>query len=184
VQRQQRYASLLALFLVALFEKYGNDYVMRALEFGLRNWIWKFWFLVALSILCRPLTMILLSCESCDYELSFFLFLFLCVMSFVLFTFVFIFCVAIWLVIMVDEYEPMGSGSGSGSTPTSKSVDPARAHGQVFPSIQARGTIPFVCTYCQKHLAEDGMTRLKEHLAGVKGNVAACKHFLKKSNGK
>jgi len=64
------------------------------------------------------------------------------------------------------------SGSGSRSTPTSKSDDPAWAHGQVV--LEKRNNT--ICVYCQKYLAEGGITRLKEHLAGIKGNVAACKH--------
>jgi len=74
-------------------------------------------------------------------------------------------CVLLWLVIMADE--PMGSGS----TPTFKSGDRAWAHGQVVPG-KKNNTI---YVYCQKHLAGGGITRLKEHLAGIKGNVAACK---------
>jgi len=68
---------------------------------------------------------------------------------------------------MADE--PMGSGSGS--TPTSKSDDPAWAHGQVV--LRKRNNT--ICVYCQKHLAGGEITQLKEHLAEIKGNVAACK---------
>ena len=83
-------------------------------------------------------------------------------------SFSFSMCVLLWLAVMADE--PMGSGSGS--TPTSKSDDPAWAHGQVV--LEKRNNT--ICVYCQKYLAEGGITRLKEHLAGIKGNVAACKY--------
>jgi len=66
---------------------------------------------------------------------------------------------------MADE--PMGSGS----TPTSKFDDPPWAHGQIIPG-KRNNTI---CVYCQKHLVGGGITRLKEHLAGIKGNAAAYK---------
>ena len=65
----------------------------------------------------------------------------------------------------------MGQALGSGFTPTSKSDDPTWVHCQVVPA-KRNNTI---CVYFQKHLARGGITRLKEHLAGIKGNVAACK---------
>ncbi|XP_076956484.1 uncharacterized protein LOC143631685 isoform X2 [Bidens hawaiensis] len=32
----------------------------------------------------------------------------------------------------------------------------------------------FVCTFCQKELRGGGISRMKQHLAGIKGNVASC----------
>lgn len=32
----------------------------------------------------------------------------------------------------------------------------------------------FVCTFCQKGFRGGGINRMKQHLAGVKGNVASC----------
>ncbi|KAI8528485.1 hypothetical protein RHMOL_Rhmol12G0151700 [Rhododendron molle] len=33
-----------------------------------------------------------------------------------------------------------------------------------------------ICLFCNKHLKGGGITRLKQHLAGVKGEVEACKN--------
>ncbi|KAJ8775002.1 hypothetical protein K2173_020006 [Erythroxylum novogranatense] len=49
--------------------------------------------------------------------------------------------------------------------------DPAWAHAGVVPG-QKNHTI---CLFCNKHLKGGGITRLKRHLAGVKGDVEACK---------
>lgn len=56
------------------------------------------------------------------------------------------------------------------SAPT-RSDDPAWAHGQVVPGVKAAS----ICIYCNKRINGGGVTRLKYHLAGIKGEVEACK---------
>ncbi|KAJ8754507.1 hypothetical protein K2173_005668 [Erythroxylum novogranatense] len=64
---------------------------------------------------------------------------------------------------------------GSSNTPNQPSSgrynDPAWAHAGVVPD-QKNHTI---CLFCNKHLKGGGITRLKRHLVGVKGDVEACK---------
>uniref|UniRef100_A0A6N2KJG0 BED-type domain-containing protein n=1 Tax=Salix viminalis TaxID=40686 RepID=A0A6N2KJG0_SALVM len=69
----------------------------------------------------------------------------------------------------------MAENSSSGGTsmysaPT-RSDDPAWAHGQVVPGVKAAS----ICIYCNKRINGGGVTRLKYHLAGIKGEVEACK---------
>ncbi|KAG5241741.1 transcription factor/ chromatin remodeling BED-type(Zn) [Salix suchowensis] len=69
----------------------------------------------------------------------------------------------------------MAENSSSGGTsmysaPT-RSDDPAWAHGQVVPGVK-NGSI---CIYCNKRINGGGVTRLKYHLAGIKGEVEPCK---------
>ncbi|GKU98298.1 hypothetical protein SLEP1_g11318 [Rubroshorea leprosula] len=63
-----------------------------------------------------------------------------------------------------------GTGDSIGSTP-SKTDDPAWAHCLIIPSRRNQTK----CLYCDKLKLGGGITRLKEHLAGIKGNVSACK---------
>ncbi|KAG5233223.1 DNA binding protein [Salix suchowensis] len=56
------------------------------------------------------------------------------------------------------------------SAPT-RSDDPAWAHGQVVPGVKNAS----ICIYCNKRINGGGVTRLKYHLAGIKGEVEACK---------
>ncbi|KAJ7964422.1 HAT transposon superfamily [Quillaja saponaria] len=53
-----------------------------------------------------------------------------------------------------------------------KSDDPAWSHGRVVVGLKNS----VICTYCDKHLRGGGITRLKQHLAGVTGQVGACKN--------
>lgn len=69
----------------------------------------------------------------------------------------------------------MAENSSSGGTsmysaPT-RSDDPAWAHGQVVPGVKNAS----ICIYCNKRINGGGVTRLKYHLAGIKGEVEACK---------
>ncbi|KAJ6975638.1 hypothetical protein NC653_031465 [Populus alba x Populus x berolinensis] len=52
-----------------------------------------------------------------------------------------------------------------------RSDDPAWAHGQVV--IDAKNSS--ICVHCSKRINGGGVTRLKYHLAGIKGQVEACK---------
>uniref|UniRef100_A0A6N2KIC4 BED-type domain-containing protein n=1 Tax=Salix viminalis TaxID=40686 RepID=A0A6N2KIC4_SALVM len=52
-----------------------------------------------------------------------------------------------------------------------RSDDPAWAHGQVVPGVKNAS----ICIYCNKRINGGGVTRLKYHLAGIKGEVEACK---------
>ncbi|XP_077221619.1 uncharacterized protein LOC143855387 [Tasmannia lanceolata] len=63
-----------------------------------------------------------------------------------------------------------GGASSIGSTPA-RSDDPAWAYGLVIPS--QKNCVK--CTFCEKLIKGGGITRFKEHLAGVPGDVAACK---------
>uniref|UniRef100_A0A6N2NC96 BED-type domain-containing protein n=1 Tax=Salix viminalis TaxID=40686 RepID=A0A6N2NC96_SALVM len=69
----------------------------------------------------------------------------------------------------------MAENSSSGGTsmysaPT-RSDDQAWAHGQVVPGVKNAS----ICIYCNKRINGGGVTRLKYHLAGIKGEVEACK---------
>uniref|UniRef100_A0A6N2K815 BED-type domain-containing protein n=1 Tax=Salix viminalis TaxID=40686 RepID=A0A6N2K815_SALVM len=61
-------------------------------------------------------------------------------------------------------------GTSMYSAPT-RSDDPAWAHGQVVPGVKNAS----ICIYCNKRINGGGVTRLKYHLAGIKGEVEACK---------
>ncbi|GKU94386.1 hypothetical protein SLEP1_g7887 [Rubroshorea leprosula] len=63
-----------------------------------------------------------------------------------------------------------GTGDSIGSTP-SKTDDLAWAHCLIVPGRRNQTK----CLYCDKLILGGGKTRLKEHLAGIKGNVGACK---------
>ena len=78
----------------------------------------------------------------------------------------------------------MAENSSSGGTsmysaPT-RSDDPAWAHGQVVPGVKAAS----ICIYCNKRINGGGVTRLKYHLAGIKGEVEPCKRSLRRLSGK
>ncbi|XP_058227208.1 uncharacterized protein LOC131335736 [Rhododendron vialii] len=53
-----------------------------------------------------------------------------------------------------------------------KSDDPAWAYGKLV--LGKKNNI--ICLFCNNHLKGGGITRLKQHLAGVKGEVEACKN--------
>ncbi|KAG6753625.1 hypothetical protein POTOM_041611 [Populus tomentosa] len=65
------------------------------------------------------------------------------------------------------------SSSGGSSMPSApaRSDDPAWAHGQVV--VGAKNSS--ICVHCSKRINGGGITRLKYHLAGIKGQVEACK---------
>lgn len=57
-----------------------------------------------------------------------------------------------------------------GST-SARSGDPAWHHGEVVPGKKNN----VICLHCDKQIKGGGIPRLKERLAGVKGNVNHCK---------
>ena len=61
-------------------------------------------------------------------------------------------------------------GSSTASAPA-RSDDPAWAHARVVP--EARNNT--ICLYCNKLIKGGGITRLKYHLAGIRGQVEPCK---------
>uniref|UniRef100_A0A2N9ITI2 BED-type domain-containing protein n=1 Tax=Fagus sylvatica TaxID=28930 RepID=A0A2N9ITI2_FAGSY len=61
-------------------------------------------------------------------------------------------------------------GSSTASAPA-RSDDPAWAHARVVP--EARNNT--ICLYCNKLIKGGGITRLKYHLAGIRGQVESCK---------
>ncbi|KAK2974037.1 hypothetical protein RJ640_006229 [Escallonia rubra] len=65
----------------------------------------------------------------------------------------------------------MTDNSSSIASAPARSDDPAWAHGKVVEG-KRNNTI---CIHCDKHLKGGGITRLKMHLAGVTGQVEACK---------
>ncbi|KAG6659862.1 hypothetical protein CIPAW_03G065700 [Carya illinoinensis] len=69
----------------------------------------------------------------------------------------------------------MSSCQSTGATSTTlapvRSEDPAWAHARAVPG--ARNNTE--CLYCNKVIRGGGITRLKYHLAGIPGNVEACK---------
>ncbi|KAK3006446.1 hypothetical protein RJ639_015956 [Escallonia herrerae] len=65
----------------------------------------------------------------------------------------------------------MTDNSSSVASAPARSDDPAWAHGKVVAG-KRNNTI---CIHCNKHLKGGGITRLKMHLAGVTGQVEACK---------
>ena len=66
----------------------------------------------------------------------------------------------------------------SDSTPISstaasiRSDDPAWAYGYVDPTNNKH----VICRFCNKVIKGGRITRLKEHLGGVKGDIAPCKN--------
>ena len=67
--------------------------------------------------------------------------------------------------------ENSSSGGTSIASAPARSDDPAWAHGQVI----AGAKNSCICVYCSKRINGGGITRLKQHLAGIKGQVEACK---------
>ena len=61
--------------------------------------------------------------------------------------------------------------SSVASGPVVRSEDPAWAYGRAVPN--ARNNTQ--CTFCCKVIRGGGITRLKYHLAGIPGDVEACK---------
>ncbi|KAK3027989.1 hypothetical protein RJ639_039342 [Escallonia herrerae] len=68
----------------------------------------------------------------------------------------------------------MTDNSSSIASAPARSDDPAWAHGKVVAG-KRNNTI---CIHCDKHLKGGGITRLKMDLAGVTGQVEACKKTL------
>ena len=67
--------------------------------------------------------------------------------------------------------ENSSSGGTSIASAPARSDDPAWAHGQVV--VGAKNAS--ICIYCNKQINGGGITRLKYHLAGIKGQVEPCK---------
>ena len=67
--------------------------------------------------------------------------------------------------------ENSSSGGTSISSAPARSDDPAWAHGQVIAGVKNAS----ICIYCNKRINGGGVTRLKYHLAGIKGEVEPCK---------
>ena len=67
--------------------------------------------------------------------------------------------------------ENSSSGGSSIASAPARSDDPTWAHGQVI--VGAKNSC--ICVYCSKRINGGGITRLKQHLAGIKGQVEACK---------
>ncbi|XP_024445090.1 uncharacterized protein LOC18107685 [Populus trichocarpa] len=67
--------------------------------------------------------------------------------------------------------ENSSSGGSSMASAPARSDDPAWAHGQVVISVKNSS----ICVHCSKRINGGGITRLKYHLAGIKGQVEACK---------
>ena len=54
-----------------------------------------------------------------------------------------------------------------GFTMAPKAKDPASAHADVIEGLM-------YCKYCHKKISGEGIFRLKQHLAGIKGDIIAC----------
>ncbi|KAG5252461.1 zinc finger protein [Salix suchowensis] len=67
--------------------------------------------------------------------------------------------------------ENSSSGGTSMYSAPARSDDPAWAHGQVVPGVKNAS----ICIYCNKRINGGGVTRLKYHHAGIKGEVEPCK---------
>uniref|UniRef100_A0A6N2MSJ5 BED-type domain-containing protein n=1 Tax=Salix viminalis TaxID=40686 RepID=A0A6N2MSJ5_SALVM len=67
--------------------------------------------------------------------------------------------------------ENSSSGGTSMYSSSTRSDDPTWAHGQVVPGVKNAS----ICIYCNKRINGGGDTRLKYHLAGIKGEVEPCK---------
>ncbi|KAL9380619.1 hypothetical protein Peur_026276 [Populus x canadensis] len=67
--------------------------------------------------------------------------------------------------------ENSSSGGSSMASAPARSDDLAWAHGQVV--VGAKNSS--ICVYCSKRINGGGITRLKYHLAGIEGQVEACK---------
>ena len=67
--------------------------------------------------------------------------------------------------------ENSSSGGSSMASAPARSDDPAWAHGQVV--VGAKNSS--ICVHCSKRINGGGITRMKYHLAGIKGQVEACK---------
>ena len=67
--------------------------------------------------------------------------------------------------------ENSSSGASSMASAPARSDDPAWAHGQVV--VGAKNSS--ICVHCSKRINGGGITRMKYHLAGIKGQVEACK---------
>lgn len=67
----------------------------------------------------------------------------------------------------------------SSTTPSTQSVrskaDPAWDHCSIIPNQNPKGKPRLRCLYCGKEFAGGGIHRMKQHLAGVKGDIIICK---------
>ncbi|KAG6773941.1 hypothetical protein POTOM_021286 [Populus tomentosa] len=67
--------------------------------------------------------------------------------------------------------ENSSSGASSMASAPARSDDPVWAYGQVV--VGAKNSS--ICVHCSKRINDGGITRLKYHIAGIKGQVEACK---------
>ena len=72
---------------------------------------------------------------------------------------------------MADNSSTIGS---SATSAPARSDDPAWAHARVVP--EARNNT--ICLYCNKLIKGGGITKLKYHLTGIRGQVESCKSAL------
>ncbi|OMP03886.1 putative Zinc finger, BED-type [Corchorus olitorius] len=75
---------------------------------------------------------------------------------------------------------PLTDSSTQNSSPKRSSKRgksyPAWAHCRLIESTTSKGKL--MCMYCQKVFAGGGINRFKQHLAGIRGEVEACKKVL------
>ena len=66
-----------------------------------------------------------------------------------------------------------GQDSTTNSQSTRSKTDPAWEH--VFEERYANGMKVLICLYCKKIIKGWGIHKMKQHLAGVKGDIGPCK---------
>ncbi|KAJ9567271.1 hypothetical protein OSB04_003237 [Centaurea solstitialis] len=79
------------------------------------------------------------------------------------------------------DKEQIGAQSQSQSSVQSNvrgKTDKAWEHSALI--IESNGKQPFICNFCQKIIRGGGIHRVKQHLAGVKGQVKACRKVTPK----
>ncbi|XP_075663956.1 uncharacterized protein LOC142633596 [Castanea sativa] len=72
---------------------------------------------------------------------------------------------------MVDHHSSAATSSASVASAPARSEDPAWAHARAVPNAKNNT----ICLYCNKLIKGGGITRLKYHLAGIRGQVESCK---------
>ncbi|XP_075658935.1 uncharacterized protein LOC142628782 [Castanea sativa] len=72
---------------------------------------------------------------------------------------------------MVDHHSSAATSSASVASAPARSEDPAWAHARAVPNAKNNT----ICLHCNKLIKGGGITRLKYHLAGIRGQVESCK---------
>ena len=76
---------------------------------------------------------------------------------------------------MVDHthahHSSVGTSFASVASDRARSEDPAWAHARAVPNAKNNS----ICLHCHKLIKEGGITRLKYHLARIRGQVESCK---------